>query len=360
MTKEEKEKALKVVQLAIDIGELRTRSQMLSIFADKDGRIRSGYNIVGTETSRITCYTSPTGSGYNLQTIPEENTLRQPGDFLREGMRDLFIADEGCYLFKCDLSGADGWTIGAHLYSLGKPMMLDDLRAKIKPAQRICYMLRHGTDSLRGKPREEVKELLKEVKKDDWDYFSCKQGIWGITYLMGPDKLAEVILAGSEGKIHLSRDDVRSFRNAVFACYEPNVWHDAVGRKLKNQPYPPSLTSASGHTRKFFGRPTEILGQALANEPQENTTYCVKKALHRLWNDPENRNGNQLKVEPLHTVHDSLDGQFKINDTQWAISKIREWFNNPIIIAGQKIVIPFSGAFGTNWSFDDKSKVGDI
>ena len=389
----------KVLDLAIALGELRTRSQMLSIHADKDGRIRAAYNIVGTETSRITCYTSPTGSGYNLQTIPEENTLRKESDLLHNGMRDLFIADEGCYLFKCDLSGADGWTIGAHLVTLGRPAMLDDLKAKIKPAARICYMLRHGTDSLKGKSRDEVKELLKEIKSSDSDYFYCKQGIWGITYLMGPDKLAEVILAGSEGKVSLSRDDVRAFRNAVYSCYEPNIWHDAVGRKLKSQPYPPSLTSASGHTRKFFGRPTEILGQALANEPQENTTYAVKRALYNLWNDPENRMSNLscssnplfdetrptatsniprpsgdysnqpgldrnmrkgLRIEPLHTVHDSLDGQFKQTDTAWAITKIKSYFANPLVIAGQTITIPFSGAYGTNWSMDDKAKVGEI
>ena len=351
-----------VLDVAITIGELRTRFQMLAIRADRDGRIRAGYNVVGTETSRITCYTSPTGSGYNLQTIPEENTLRKDGDSLREGMRDLFVADEGCYLFKCDLSGADGWTIGAHLYALGRPAMLEDLKAKIKPAARICYMLRHGTDSLRGKTRDEIKELLKEVKSGDWDYFSCKQGIWGICYLMGPDRLAEVILTGSEGKISLSRDDVRTFRNAVYSCYEPNVWHDAVGRKLKAQPYPPSLVSASGHTRKFFGRPTEILGQALADEPQQNTTYAVKRALHNLWNDPENRaiNSKTLRIEPLHTVHDSLDGQFSIDSTTWAITKIKSYFANPLVIAGQVITIPFSGAYGTNWSMDEKAKVGEI
>jgi hypothetical protein len=350
---------------------------MLAIHADRDGRVRAGYNIVGTETSRITCYTSPTGSGYNLQTIPEENTLRKEGDFLREGMRDLFIADDDCYLFKCDLSGADGWTIGAHLYSLGRPAMLEDLRAKIKPAQRVCYMLRHGTTSLQGKTRPEIKELLKEVSSHDWDYFACKIGIWGICYLMGPDLLSDVILAQSEGKIAMSRNDVRDFRNAVFACYEPNVWHDAVGRRLKNRPYPPSLTGASGHSRKFFGRPTEILSQALANEPQENTTYAVKRALYRLWHDPENRtrfwkdgslpegiNGvgrsRALRIEPLHTVHDSLDGQFRKSDASWAPAKIKQWFDNPLCIAGITLTIPFSGSYGTNWSMDDKAKVGDI
>jgi hypothetical protein len=230
--------------------------------------------------------------------------------------------------------------------------------------------LRHGTESLKGKPRDEVKHLLKEVKKNDWDYFGCKVGIWGICYLMGPDLLADVILKNSEGKVYKSRKEMVDFKNAVFAAYEPNVWHDAVGRKLKNQPYPPKLVSASGHARKFFGRPTDVLGQALANEPQENTTYAVKRALYRLWHDPENRYAPQsatiqsrlswLRVEPLHTVHDSLDGQFRIADVAWATTKIKQWFDNPLIIAGQRITIPFSGSYGTNWAMDDSSKVGEI
>jgi len=59
-------------------------------------------------------------------------------------------------------------------------------------------------------------------------------------------------------------------------------------------------------------------------------------------------------------VHDSLDGQFKCVDTQWATTKIKSYFANPLVIAGQTIIIPFSGAYGTNWSMDDKAKVGEI
>jgi len=346
------------VDIAISIGMLRTRAQMLSIHPDKDGRVRCGYNTVGTETGRITCYTSPTGSGYNLQTIPSENPLRPEGHPLRSGMRDLFTADPGYYLFQCDLSGADGWTVGAHLAALGESTMLADLKAKIKPAQRIAYMLRHGNDSLRGLSRDEIKIALKEIKKEDFDYFMCKCGIWGICYLMGVDRLANLILEQSEGRIKMSRTDVATFRSAVYACYKPNIWHDATKRKLSNQPYPPRLTSASGHTRIFFGRYSEVLGEALANEPQENTTYATNLAAYNLWKDPENRVGNKLRIVPLHQVHDALVGQFKIEDLEWALPKIKSYFNNTLEIAGLKIVIPFSGQYGHNWAFDKDSQVG--
>jgi uracil-DNA glycosylase family 4 len=148
-----------------EIAFLRTRTTFLNISADADERIRCGYNAVGTETGRITCYTSPTGSGYNLQTLPDEDNSFPPTHPLYNGMRDLVIADEGHYLFQCDLKGSDGWTVGAHLARLGDSTMLDDLKHGIKPAQRICYLLRHGVHSLNGKQRPEVLELLKEVKK---------------------------------------------------------------------------------------------------------------------------------------------------------------------------------------------------
>jgi hypothetical protein len=87
----------------------------------------------------------------------------------------------------------------------------------------------------------------------------------------------------------------------------------------------------------------------LANEPQDNTTYCIKIAVKRMWTDPENRIGNKFRAEPLHTVHDSLNGQFKIVDVEWALPKIRGWFDNEITIAGQRITIPFEGNYGPSW-----------
>ena len=42
--------------------------ETLQIAADHDGRVRCGYSLEA-ETGRVKCYTSPTGSGANLQTI---------------------------------------------------------------------------------------------------------------------------------------------------------------------------------------------------------------------------------------------------------------------------------------------------
>jgi hypothetical protein len=44
-----------------------------------------------------------------------------------------------------------------------------------------------------------------------------------------------------------------------------------------------------------------------------------------------------------------MNGQFPIDRTDWAKAKIHQWFNNPLVIAGQTLTIPFEGAYGPSW-----------
>ncbi len=330
---------------AIELRSIGTRAGMLSIHADPDGRIRCGYNVVGTETGRLSCYTSPTGSGYNLQTIPNyTNPAEAPGGVL--GDRDLFMADEGYWFFQCDLAGADGWTVAAHLKTLGCPVMYDDYMYGLKPAKILCLMWKHG-ESVNSKSREELATMCKEISKDSWEYFACKQGQHGTCYLMGAIKLANRIFIESMGKVHLTSRETGQIQALFEKRYRVSLWHSWMGRNLTTSA---SLTSASGHRRVFFGRKDEILAEALAHEPQSNTTYATNKAVLALWKDPENREeSGRLRIEPLHQVHDALCGQFRKTDTAWATGKIRGYFDNPLIIAGQKITIPFEGGYGPSW-----------
>jgi uracil-DNA glycosylase family 4 len=354
----------KELTLIIDIGELRTRYQMLQITTDPDGRVRAGYNIVGSETGRVTCYTSPTGSGYSLQTIPDENELKPVGHHLRNGMRDLLTADPDCYIAKCDLKGADGWTIGANLAALGDSTMLDDLRYGLKPAQILCFASRHGAASISGKSREQLSELCKEVKKSDWDYFAGKQCIWGFCYGMGVRKAVQHVFNVSEGTVLTSEADMQKLKDMLFKRYGIERWHKACQEKINRQPYPPQMITPSGQIRKFFGRKADVLGEWLATEPQIVTTFATNSAMYNLWMDPENRykeNGRtKLIVEPIHQVHDEMVIQFRKEHLDFTLRKVRQWFNNPITIAGIQLTIPYDGSYGTNWAMNEHSKVGSI
>ena len=61
---------------------------MLRSSIDGDGRIRTSFNIAGTDTGRFSSYVSSFGSGSNLQTVTPE-------------LRKIFISDEG---YKLDTS----------------------------------------------------------------------------------------------------------------------------------------------------------------------------------------------------------------------------------------------------------------
>lgn len=357
-----------VLNLALELSRLRTRQQMLAILPIH-GRMHCSYNLVGSETARVTSsksviYVFKKKVGGNMQTIPDDWQLEDEEHPLTQGMRDLFLADEGCYLIKCDLKGSDGWTIGAYMAMLGDSTMLDDLKFGLKPAQIVAYILKHGSASIRNKTRPELKEMLKEIQKEDWQYFVSKQLIWGTAYTLGPRKAAELVFVESEGKINLSESEARDFQRAIYVRYNFETWHSWMTNFASTQVYPARFQAPNGFTRKFFsrnfGKKIECLGEMLAHMPQVITTATTLTAAHRLWTDPTNRNGNYLKVEPMHQVHDELVSQCRIELIDWAIPKMKEWFHVPIIVAGQKITIPFTGSWGTSWAMDKNSKVGDF
>jgi DNA polymerase family A len=325
-----------VVQLIINQTSSLTRLQMLGIHPDDDGRIRCGYNVVGTETGRITCYTSPTGSGYNLQTIPQQD-------------RDLYLADEGCWMFQCDLSGADAWTVAAWCDKMGDSTMLDDLKSGIAIAKVVALMFLKGPQ-ISNLPREDLRLLCNEIKKGDPVYFGSKCVQHATNYDARPPTISATIFTQSEGTINIPSKECGSLQQFYNLRY-PGLqrWKNFAANVLLHVG---RITSASGHTRVFYGnrRDHHTFKQYLAHEPQANTTYATNLAALRLWKDMENRGPTgKLTIEPLHQVHDALLGQFPQSRTRWACEKIRSYFDNPLTIAGRQITIPFEGVFGESW-----------
>lgn len=320
--------------------------ETLEIRPDSDGRVRCGYNVVGTETGRLTCYTSPTGAGANLQTITKK-------------LRKNYVADPGFDFFQCDLAGADGWTVAAHCARLGDRTMLDDYLFGLKPA-RILALLYELGPSVNHLDRASLKNACRAVDSDGWLYFASKRVQHGTNYMMGiPTMMTQVMkdsfkLSGTP--IYLEHGQATRLQQSYLYRYRGvPIWHQWAGSQLQAHA---SLTSASGHTRHFFGRIQDRWGKVdhdtlkefLADEPQQNTTWATNLAMLRLWNDPENRRPDgSLIIEPLHQVHDALCGQWPQDVREWAKAKLRSYFNNPLTIADMEITIPFEGAWGPSW-----------
>lgn len=372
-----------VMKQVLEIRALLYKINTLETETDADQRMRCSYTLPGTDTARITCAISHTGSGYNLQTVTKK-------------LRYLFQADPGHYLFQIDLAGADGWTVAAHCKRLGDSTMWDDYKFGLKPAKILARIYMEVQKELlenlavttiskkeifqrvavkfNSYTRDELKTLCKEVDQDGWLYFACKRVQHGTNYLMGATTMSEQIVKDSYKYLHdpirVPVETCEAIKQLYLMRY-PGVarWQEWVGRRVAEHK---SMVAASGRVRQFFGRIYEKGKQlnhdtwkaACSNEPQDNTTYAINLVLYNLWHDPENREESLpfgLRVQPLHQVHDALIGQFRIEDTEWAVNKIRQWAKNILIIAGVPVEIPFEGAYGVSWGqLGDKTRKGVI
>ena len=327
---------------------LESKVKQLRTKADADGRVRSAYNLVGTETGRFSCRKSPTGSGNNLQTQMPEN-------------RDLLLADPGMEMFQADLSGADGWTVAAHCLRLGDPTMYEDYLYGLKPAHIIGLLYTFGQE-VNELSRDDLKfwsqhfELFQQMH-GSWFYLGCKRVQHGSNYEMGIPTMQTNVMKDSYKKsnipVFMEHSDGRALQSYYYLRYPGiSLWKRWGQAKLVADG---QLTSASGQTRLFFGRRFgkdihETVKEFLAHEPQSNTTWATNLAMLKLWNDPDNRRPNgSLIIEPLHQVHDALLGQWPIVLRDWARAKVRSYFNNPITIADTTLTIPFDGKFGPSW-----------
>jgi len=309
---------------------------------DSDTRIRCSYNVVGTDTGRVSCSTSQLGTGTNLQTITKK-------------LRKLYRADEGYHYFQIDLSGADGWTVAAHCARLGDRTMLDDYNFGLKPAKIIALMHEHGA-IVNTWDRDKIKELGKNIGNGDteWLYFACKRVQHGTNYGLGARTMSGQILKDGFkylGQTIIVAESTCKQLQRLYATRYPgvNAWQEWIKSQLRTTQ---TLVAASGHTRRFFGRPNDIrtIQAAYSHEPQANTTYATNCAMLALWSDNENRTADgTLIIEPLHQVHDAINGQFPIDRTEWAVRKLRQYMDTPLIIAGLPITIPYEGVYGASW-----------
>lgn len=331
---------VKLVHLWATLNKQRT--SYLAAKTGSDGRMHASYNVVGTKTGRFACTKALTGDGLNLTTVPKK-------------YRSFYIADTGNYYFQLDLSGADGWTVAARCADRGDSTMLDDYRAGIKPAKVIALCMTEGRQ-IADLPTDELLIRCKEIDEEGpngWIYFTSKRVQHGTNYLLGVNTMSMQILKDSDKVlnkiIQVKPSECQTLQNHyLYRYWGVPSWHKDVESQIRNKG---TMRAACGHHHRFFGRPNDnkTLREALAFEPQCNTTYITNKAALNLWNDPENRQNSRLIIQPLHQVHDALCGQFPIAKADWAIEKLNQYFQNPIQIGSHLIIIPFDGGFGKSW-----------
>lgn len=303
---------------------LRDVVKQLSVLrteVDRDGRMRTSYNVAGTETGRFSSSTNAFGTGTNLQNISAP-------------LRKMFVADAGYKICGIDLEQAEsrevGWLSGiicgdwsyldacysGDLHTLVAITAWPDLpwtgdpKADRKIADTPFY--RHLT----------YRDMAKKLGH-------------GSNYRGLPPTMAR--------HAKLPVPVAESFQKRYFARFEGiPKWHRWTAQQLQTTH---RLVTPLGRERTFFGRPNDdaTLREAIAFSPQSSTADRLNLILWRVWK-------YMPHVQLIAQVHDALYFQFPEHlDEVAVVEEALSHFDLPLTSGSRTLVVPGEAKVGWNW-----------
>jgi DNA polymerase I-like protein with 3'-5' exonuclease and polymerase domains len=247
---------LKMRDLAKKISVLRTE-------IDPDGRMRTSYNIAGTETGRFSSSFSEFGTGGNLQNV-------------EESLRSIFVSDPGYKFCKLDAKSGESYVVGGIEWNLFKDgRYLDAVNSgDIHTAvARICWPSLPWTGVL-----NKDKDIAEQPYYRHYTYrFMCKKLGHGSNYDGMPATLA--------AQTKLPESVVADFQPKYFGAFPSHLeWHTYVARELRSRGF---LITLAGRKRWFLGRRNDpaTLREAIAYDPQGSLADIVNRGMLRCWRE---------------------------------------------------------------------------
>lgn len=307
--------------------DLEKKRQFLVTAIDPDQRIRSNFNIAGTNTGRLASSMSDFGTGGNLQNIDRD-------------LRSVFIADKGMKFANLDLEQADSRNLGALCWTnffeshgatwAGKYL---DACESGDLHTTVCRMARPSlpwTDDPRANRAIADQIAYRNMSFRDLD----KRLGHGSNYLGQPATMARHTKAPVK---EITTFQENYFRN--FACIP--AYHERVKFELDNYA---SLTTLFGRRRFFFSRVSDpaTLREAVAYSPQSMTADEIDTGILNLW--------RSNRVQLLVQVHDSILFQYpeelENEIVPWALEALKAPLD---LIGGRRFVVPTEAKVGWNW-----------
>jgi DNA polymerase I-like protein with 3'-5' exonuclease and polymerase domains len=329
---------------------------------DEDGRMRTNYNLAGTNTGRLSSSMNDFGTGTNLQNVNRK--LRYP-----------FVADDGMYLCNVDLEQADGRNVGAICWNLFIDMPSEEIYELAKDDPRLTQFERDGAwigptgaalagayldacesgdlhttvcrmvwpDHLNGKPWPEDEAEWKRFcdgeiahGQDSFRQLS-KKGGHGTNYYGTPRTMAK--------HLHTSSRIIEGFQNNYFTAFPAiPLWHNYVIKQIIETG---TLTTFFGRRRIFFDRGADpsTHRKAIAFEPQSCTGEQIDRGLHQVWKAfPQ--------VQLLNQVHDSILFQVPFRQVETLLPQVLEVMQVTLELKhGRKFTVPLDAAGGWNWGY---------
>lgn len=312
---------LKIRELTKKLGFLRTG-------IDSDQRIRTSFNIAGTDTGRLSSYASAFGSGTNLQNVTEE-------------LRHIFVADEGKRLAYIDLEQAEARAVGAIIWNrFLQGEYLDfcesgDLHTNV--ARMTFTQLPWVNDPDTNKQIAE-----RQFYREDSYRQGCKKLGHATNYHGGPQEIARQ----TRIPFHL----ITEFQREYFHAF-PGIatWHDDTRKRLLRDGW---ITTFMGRQRWFFGRrwENETLNAAIAYEPQSVVADYINKGMLALWR-------SDIPCQILLQEHDALLIQYDEELEAEVIPQVKALLSWEVpLLHGRSLIIPTEAKVGWNWGNTKNAK----
>ena len=314
-----------IVATILAIRDAVKQLSVLRTEVDPDGRMRTSYNVAGTETGRFSSSTNAFGTGTNLQNITAS-------------LRKMFIADHGWKICGIDLEQAEsrevGWLSGiiCNDWSYLDACYSGDLHTLV--AQTAWPSLGWGSDPKRNRKIADTPFYRNLTYRD-----MAKKLGHGSNYRGLPPTMAR------HAKIPTATAE--QFQRAYFERFAGiPKWHRWVAQQLQTTH---SITTPFGRQRTFFGRSNDdtTLREAIAFSPQSATADRLNLVLWRLWY-------YMPEVQLLAQVHDAAYIQYRedadeVGIIQEALSHFHIKFEN----SGHELIVPGEAKVGWNWgNFD--------
>jgi DNA polymerase-1 len=299
--------------------ELGKKISVLKTEVDADGRMRTSYNIAGTDTGRFSSSFSEFGTGGNLQNV-------------EESLRSIFIADRGMKWAKCDAKSGESFVVGALEWNLfNDPRYLEACESgdPHTAVARICWPNLPWTGELKSD-----KALAETPYYRHYTHrFMCKKLGHGSNYGGKPTTLSQ------QSKLPL--EVVSAFQPTYFAAFPAHQqWQAWVQTALATKGY---LISLTGRKRWFWGRRTEpdTIRAAIAYDPQGSLADIVNRAMLNIW-----RKGY---VTIMMHDHDAITFQYPEHLEDEIIPQILKDLIIPIPLKnGRILAIPYDCKVGWN------------
>lgn len=307
-------------------------AQVAASLPDYDGRMKSSYNMVGTETGRTATRlmkppVRPEKIGLSF------HNLTKHGD-IGEDLRKMLKPDPGWELLNADLSQAEP-RIVANLSEdfelLGKFGVTDIHK------ETAGWFFGLSNDAAQALDKEDPKRFIGKVGRN------------GGNYDMGKKRLALTINTDAK-KYHIDVQ-VSEYQAGkildIFHGKSPkirNVFHRGIREAIDQNNR--IIICPSGARRQFLGRPgDELYKEGYAYIPQRTVGDKIKKVMQRC-----SKEGIRLIVE----AHDAIVAMIRPNDRKAAAEIIRDEGEKPISfelcsLKRPDLIIPMEFEVGDNY-----------